>query len=412
MENQNRRQTEEIAKQVCDAVGDMLESLKLGQLNQAVRDTAGSVLEEAKSQMEQYRNKVEDAKWRRQKVSSDVEAPKPKELDIRVNLRGRVSGILFTVFGSIGSGVFGILLLVLLVIGMTAGFSVGMWLAGISGVIAGGFGMMLWKGISQNGRIGRLKGYVAELKHYGKTYCEIERLSRSSGRTLGFVKKDLRKMLRLGMLPDARMDEKGQWLILDEETYRQYRLFQESMDIKEQEKKAAEKKKNGKQDTPEKEEKQEGSREAVEGGSPLDTAIRQGEAYMENLDRLRESIPSEPVREKLLRLDRILEKLFETLKKHPDQLDEMEKFMEYYLPTTVKLVSTYQEFAAVEFPGENINGAKEEIEEALDTINGAFEKFLDDLYEDAALDIITDASVIKTMLAKDGMTEDQYGKRF
>ena len=406
MENQNRRQTEEIAKQVCDAVGDMLESLKLGQLNQAVRDTAGSVLEEAKSQMEQYRNRAEDAKWRRQKVSSDAEAPKPKELDIRVNLRGRVSGILFTVFGSIGSGVFGILLLVLLIIGMTANFSVGMWLAGISGVIAGGFGMMLWKGISQNGRIGRLKGYVAELKHYGKTYCEIERLSRSSGRTLGFVKKDLRKMLRLGMLPDARMDEKGQWLILDEETYRQYRLFQESMDIKEQEKKAAEKKKNGKKDTPEKKEKQEGSRETVESGSPLDTAIRQGEAYMETLDRLRESIPSVPVREKLLRLDRILEKLFETLKKHPDQLDEMERFMEYYLPTTVKLVSTYQEFAAVEFPGENINGAKEEIEEALDTINGAFEKFLDDLYEDAALDIITDASVIKTMLAKDGMTED------
>ena len=127
---------------------------------------------------------------------------------------------------------------------------------------------------------------------------------------------------------------------------------------------------------------------------------------METLDKLRQSIPEGAVREKLLRLDRILEKLFETLKKHPDQLDEMEKFMEYYLPTTVKLVSTYQEFAAVEFPGENITEAKEEIEEALDTINSAFEKFLDDLYEDAALDIITDASVLKTMLAKEGMTEE------
>ena len=135
-------------------------------------------------------------------------------------------------------------------------------------------------------------------------------------------------------------------------------------------------------------------------------AIRQGEEYMETLDGLRESIPAGTVREKLMRLDRILEKLFDTLKKHPDQLDEMEKFMEYYLPTTVKLVSTYQEFAAVEFPGDNIREAKEEIEKALDTINHAFEKFLDDLYEDAALDIITDASVLTTMLAKEGMTGD------
>ena len=87
---------------------------------------------------------------------------------------------------------------------------------------------MLWKGILQNGRIGRLKQYVAELKQRGRTYCKVEDLSRSCGKSLGFVKKDLQKIIRMGMLPDARMDEQNSWLMLDEETYRQYELSQQS----------------------------------------------------------------------------------------------------------------------------------------------------------------------------------------
>lgn len=406
MEKGNRWETEEVARQVCDAVSDMLESLRLGQLNQAVRDTAGSVLEEARNKMEQCRNKAEDERWRRQKVS-ETPPVKEQELNIRVNWRGRVSGILFTVFGSIGSGVFTVLVLAVLIIGAVLNSSMGIWLAGMSGLIAAGFGVMLFKGISQTGRIGRLKKYVAELKHQGKTYCEIETLSRCCGKSPGFVRKDLRRILGLGMLPDARMDKESRWLMLDEETYRQYELFIKSLQLQKQEKDEEERKRREA-----KKEKKSSLKENVgdekdrNTGGPVDMAIRQGEEYMETLDGLRESIPAGTVREKLMRLDRILEKLFDTLKKHPDQLDEMEKFMEYYLPTTVKLVSTYQEFAAVEFPGDNIREAKEEIEKALDTINHAFEKFLDDLYEDAALDIITDASVLTTMLAKEGMTGD------
>ena len=114
------------------------------------------------------------------------------------------------------------------------------------------------------------------------------------------------------------------------------------------------------------------------------------------------------MRDKLLRLKAVLLHLFETLEKHPEQLDEMEKFMEYYLPTTVKMAETYREFAAVRFPGENIKEAKTEILQAMDTINGAFEKLLDDLDEDAAFDVITDASVLKSMLAREGMTEGDF----
>ncbi len=386
MEGRNQREMEDIAKRVQNVVSEMLESMKLGQLNQTVKETMGVALDEAREQIEQYKDKLENIRWRRKNIVGNTENFK-KPLEIRINWKGKVSGVLFTVFGSIGTGIFGMLALVLLIVTLVSlPGPVGWYLTGLSGIFAVGFGGMLWKGILQNGRIGRLKQYVAELKQRGRTYCKVEDLSRSCGKSLGFVKKDLQKIIRMGMLPDARMDEQNSWLMLDEETYRQYELSQQSQLQRQEEEKRRESKEE----------------------SALDIAIRQGEEYIKILDKLHESMPKEPVREKLLRLDAILERLFETLKKHPEQLDELEKFMEYYLPTTVKLVSTYQEFAFVEFPGDNIKGAKIEIEQTLDTINEAFEKLLDDMYEDTAFDVITDASVLQTMLAREGMSKSDF----
>ena len=96
------------------------------------------------------------------------------------------------------------------------------------------------------------------------------------------------------------------------------------------------------------------------------------------------------------------------MKKQPKQLDELDQFMEYYLPTTVKLVTSYQEFAAVEFPGDNIKRAKKEIRQTLDTINGAFEKLLDDFYQDKTFDVLSDASVLQSMLAREGLTASEF----
>ena len=67
--------------------------------------------------------------------------------------------------------------------------------------------------------------------------------------------------------------------------------------------------------------------------------------------------------------------------------------MDYYLPTTVKLVNAYRDFESTGIEGNNIVNAKKEIEGTLDTINLAFERLLDDLYQDAAMDITTDHRV-------------------
>ena len=374
MENRNYGQREDIPEQIRNAFKDALDSMDFGQLNQAIGDTVNTALDKVKQIKPQVR---------------------PKPLEIRVNKRGMVSGILFTVFGSIGSVGFSVLALVLTaMVAIPLQSFAGWWAVGTLGSIALFFYVMLFVGIRNNCRIGRLKEYLKELKIHGKGYCELERLEKNSSRSLKYIRKDLKKMLKLGMLPDARMDDQETCLLLNEETYQQYRLTQDSLIQRQQEQ----------------QKKQTREREVwdIQEKSPAGESIARGREYMETLDRLRESIPDREMTGKLERLDAILEQLFEALKKQPDQVEELDQFMEYYLPTTVKLVTSYQEFAAVEFPGDNVKRAKKEIRHTLDTINGAFEKLLDDFYQDKTFDVLSDASVLQSMLAREGLTASDF----
>ena len=85
--------------------------------------------------------------------------------------------------------------------------------------------------------------------------------------------------------------------------------------------------------------------------------------------------------------------------------------MEYYLPTAVKLLEAYEELDAQPVQGENILSSKKEIEDTLDTLNIAFEKLLDDLYQNAAFEASADARVLKTVLAQDGYMKSDFEKQ-
>ena len=99
-------------------------------------------------------------------------------------------------------------------------------------------------------------------------------------------------------------------------------------------------------------------------------------------------------------------RIFQQVEKDPDVAGELHKFMNYYLPTTTKLVDAYQELYDQPAAGENMAGTKKEIEDTLDTINFAFEKLLDRFFQDTAWDISTDITVMKTMLAQEGLMDD------
>ena len=85
--------------------------------------------------------------------------------------------------------------------------------------------------------------------------------------------------------------------------------------------------------------------------------------------------------------------------------------MSYYLPTTKKLVDAYVDLEREPIAGDNVVKMKQEIEKTLDTINLAFENLLDGFFEERAWDISSDISVLNTMLAQEGLTEDQISEK-
>ncbi len=96
--------------------------------------------------------------------------------------------------------------------------------------------------------------------------------------------------------------------------------------------------------------------------------------------------------------------MFEYVSKNPEKLPKIRRFMNYYLPTLEKLMNTYLELSAQKIKGENITKTLNGIEGILDTIKPAFERILNDLYEDRAIDISADITVLESMLANEGLS--------
>ena len=134
--------------------------------------------------------------------------------------------------------------------------------------------------------------------------------------------------------------------------------------------------------------------------------IAEGMECINKLRTLNNQIPGEVISAKLSRLESLLKDLFDSVREHPEQMHRMHKLMDYYLPTTLKLVEAYEEFDRVSVPGDDIIAAKAEIENTLDTINQAFTELLNSLFQDAVLDATTDAQVLKTMLAREGLMNE------
>ena len=101
----------------------------------------------------------------------------------------------------------------------------------------------------------------------------------------------------------------------------------------------------------------------------------------------------------------IMNRIFKQVQAKPETAPRLRKLMNYYLPTTTKLLDAYIELDRQDEPGENVRNTKREIESALDTINAAFENLLDSMFQDMAWDISSDISVMKSMLNQDGLTE-------
>lgn len=313
---------------------------------------------------------------------------------------GKVSGILFTVFGWIFLPVTSISVIVLSIIGSVTNTMhlFGPIVFGILPFLIISI-ILTMKGSKIRTRVRRFKRYISLFKNQG--YYSIKDLSAQTERSRKFILKDLRKMIALGMFPEGHIDEQETCIILNQELYQQYLQLQKNSQMQEpdsKQKNNQNQKSNSDPMTQEKDVKSE-NRE-------LQAAIENGHFCIRQIREANDVIAGEEISAKLDRLETVVDKIFSHVEKHPEQLLEINKFMEYYLPTTLKLVTAYKEFALQPVQGENIKSAKTEIENTLNTINLAFETLLDSLFEDAAMDITTDISVLETMLAQEGLTSN------
>ena len=272
----------------------------------------------------------------------------------------RAMGILLTTLGTALTIMFGV---------TAAGFLIAsifvQTVAEKLGIILGVFGtaavlslIMAICGNQLRKKIKRFRAYVKTLN--GKPYGSIRDLAKSVRKSEKFVRKDLKKMIQKRMFLEGHLDKQGTCLIASDEVYDQYMKTEENVkELKEKEAKSP---------------KQQLSEEVKK-------VIEEGDRYIEEIRRSNDAIPGVEISNKIYHLENVILRIFQRVEQHPELIQDLHKFMDYYLPTTMKLLNAYEELDKQGLEGENIKTAKREIENTLYTINVALENLLDSFYK-------------------------------
>ena len=237
------------------------------------------------------------------------------------------------------------------------------------------------------GRAKRYGRYVDMVKE--RLYCSIQEMAAKIGKSEKFVVNDLKKMIQLGMFKQGRLDQRETCLIASDEMYQRYMLTQKSYE--------QEQMKRAEQERVEEQKRQEKERLGEAG-----KVIEEGKSYVRLIRQCNDEIPGEEMSDKLDRLELLVTRIFDQVEKEPELAPELRKMLSFYLPTTKKLLEAYRDLDRQQVELSNIEQTKREIETAVDNINEAFEKFLDELFREKAWDIQSDISALHTILKQDG----------
>lgn len=400
----------DLGEKIRDTVQSAIDSQDFNQLNKTINNAVNTALDGVRTGMQsanrnrqQSERRYEHSRNTRRVVNSNAASynavsRRPSGYDTSIYARrpsGCVAGPVLTSVGFSFMGLFAVLAISFLLAGI---FSFGTTAVGFlitTAVMAvltlGCFGAGM-KGVGVLQRLKRFRRYVQLIGERG--YCEISELVSKTGKTRAFVLKDLKVMIQNGMFLDGHIDDQQTCLIVTRDAYGQYRKAQEELKRKHEEDMAIASKQS----------KNKNSEECQK-------ILEEGNAYIRHIHECNEAIPGEEISSKLTRLEEIMKRIFSQVERNPEIAPELHKFMNYYLPTTSKLIDAYQELDNQSIAGENIASTKREIEDTLDTINSAFEKLLDRFFQDTAWDISSDISVMKTMLAQEGLTQADFAMK-
>lgn len=374
---------EEIRKTIQDAV----EYGNYDRLNQTITNTINRVTEKInngfeKTQQRSYQQPVyQQATYKQRPVTN------------KVKLSTRFFAILQAVLGFALCSM-GLFFLIALLAAIVQGATVvSITVAFFVAMFGGGGVALAVNGTQTLAQIQRFNEYMQQIGI--AEVCNIADLVKKVNKPYAFVVKDVDTMIRKGWFSEGHLDDKKTCIILTHKMYQEYQQLQKQKELylreEEQKLKVQQDKRNGL--SPE-----------------VQKVIDQGDAYVKKIRECNDAIPGEEISKKIERIEIVVDKIFDRVEQNPNSISDIRKLMEYYLPTTVKLLEAYAQMDAQPVGGENIQTAKKEIEATLDTLNIAFEKLLDSLFQDAAWDVSSDISVLNTMLAQEGLKEDGLKK--
>lgn len=343
------------------------------------------------------RDFAEEMKTAFSPVSSEPTADVPEEKAVqakcvpdrraafRSRMPGSISGVVWAAAGLVFGIPFAIAGLVSLALGILEGAAVLLPFSGISfAAAASGFALRR-----------RARRFVRYRDALGTAaFGSVEEIAASAGQKPERARKDLRRMIETGACPQGHFDESGSCFIVDDATYAEYLDARRAYEEKKEAERA------------EQEQNQKDPQHAA-----LQAAENEGREYLRQIRAANDELPGREISAKLDRLETVSGRIFRCVEEHPAKLPEIRRFMRYYMPTTLRLVQKYREFEAQPVRGDNITKAEAEIEQALDTVNAAFENLLDTLYADDVIDISADISALEGMLKQEGLTGSDFSRR-
>lgn len=377
----NKKDFSNLEDQIMSTVSNALKAIDIANLKRDINDKTEETINQFRSKFDEYSEKYIGLNKKSKNDISKYISKRPA---------GSISGILCIVFGASGSIIYGSsVALFLIANSLFSGFIVGSQVVlGVLVLFFVGSVALLLKGINLRKRVKRFKKYVRFIDD--SSYFLIEDLARFAKEKKSFVLKDLRKMIDLGMFLEGHIDEEKTYFMLNDEVYGDYLNLKKEQIAKESNKEKL------------KEEIDNSGKEEIE------SIIKIGRNYIEQIKTVRNELYREEIAIKLDKLVNIGDQILNYVEKNPKKTQEVNKFVNHYLPITIKLINSYKELNNQVVQGDNIKNAKIEIEKSIDLINNAFENLLDDLYEDVVLDISTDISVLKTLFKQEGLSEEDF----
>ena len=384
----DRKDFSDLEDQIMSTVKNAFNAIDFANLKRDISYKAEDTINEFKSKLNEFNMKMENN-------YSAINKKAKNNISTYIDKRpaGTVSGIVYMIFGVLGTTFFGFFtLLFIIFMAFFTKMVADTLVAFVTMVLLLGVSLgLLYRGVNLRKRVRRFKKYVRFIDD--NSYCLIKDLARFSKEKEDFVIKDLNKMIKLGMFIEGHIDDENNYFMLNDDVYNDY------LNLKKQQmaKAELEKKENINQDINEEQEE-------------LNSILEMGRKYIEQIKVVRNDLYKEEIAIKLDKLQGISSQIVDYVEKNPKKIQEVNKFINHYLPITLKLINSYKELTKQTVQGDNIKNAKIEIEKSIDIINNAFENLLDDLYEDIVLDISTDISVLKTLFHQEGLTEEDFKK--